>query len=176
MATEPRGYLLSGAFLAKLRELIHAEASRLLNPRTARAGRRITVTTGAYIAKAPSGGIPARSDTTPGTAQVDLYHLDEDGVLVAMEKDPVTAVNLATREVKGLDGEDLYVTLTQTRDGTFIVDVPPVVPGECVKTIEGTAAGSLGATTPAETANILVVDNNGCIKLLPKSTCPPPAP
>ena len=62
-------------------------------------------------------GITARSDTTPGTGNVQLYRLDDAGDLEATDDDEVVAKNLASTAVAA----DTYVGLTHAAGVWWVI-------------------------------------------------------
>lgn len=80
---------------------------------------RFSQSTDCYVALTPSGGIPARSTTTPGNAECDLYVVAEgdsaDIALQDIDKSAIVA-NVSESEIEG----STYVLCVKTKGGTYV--------------------------------------------------------
>tara|TARA_Y100000310_G_scaffold316852_1_gene369055 strand:+ start:3993 stop:4352 length:360 start_codon:yes stop_codon:yes gene_type:complete len=69
-----------------------------------------------WIAKSPSGGVPARSGDTPGLASCILYEIDDNGELAATSGS-IDVYNIASSSVAG----DTYLVIeTEQMSGKTI--------------------------------------------------------
>ncbi len=87
------------------------------------------------IVKTPSGGIPARSGTTLGSASCTIQVVDKSNDSIS-DGSSIDVLNLSTTAVAG----DTYINAIRDRAGNFVADLSG---GESVKNwCTGTASGS----------------------------------
>ena len=76
------------------------------------------VVQGIYIAKTKAGGIDAVTGSTPGSATVDLYYINDSGALTDTGQD-ITAYNIASNAV---DATTFIQVKQEIYSGKYIVD------------------------------------------------------
>jgi len=85
--------------------------------------RRPMAQSSCYIGKAPVGGIAARSGTTPGTAEVEVWRINAAGTLEAVTDIHGTTLTLTGYNISsGAVSANAYVQVKQDAYGRFIVD------------------------------------------------------
>lgn len=114
------------------------------------------------VAKTDTGGIPARVGTTPGTATVEVYEIDNAGVLQDAEQ--VIAYNVSADAI----APSTYVTIHKTRGGKWVVAQSDAGGGGTIaKTPTGAGiAGRTGTTLPSAVCALYQVNDAGVLTAL----------
>jgi hypothetical protein len=123
-----------------------------------------------YVALTPSGGIPGRSGTIPGSAECDIYKINTDEELEAVPDFSKTVYNVAQGTVAGSS----YVDISRDKYGRWLAVSTGAgndEAGSCGSTINGIDVENLALVSPSEMAHFLVTTTGGCIGRLPKQSC-----
>jgi hypothetical protein len=94
---------------------------------------------GSYLVLTPSGGIPARSGTTLGSASCTIQVIDKDNDQIS-DGETVDVLNLSEVAIGG----DAYIKATRTKTGDYIAEVGGVAKNGVVR---GTAEFDFDDTT-----------------------------
>lgn len=79
---------------------------------------------GSYLVKTPSGGIPARSGSTLGSASCTIQIIDKDNDQIS-DGESVDVLNLSEVTVNG----DAYIKATRTKTGDYLAEAVEVSSG-----------------------------------------------
>lgn len=117
----PEGYLLSQEDRDLIQEFLKQNRGRSFN--TLRGGPAAGdqfFTSDIHVAKAPVGGIPARSGNTPGKVEdVQIYRLGTDDILAEIPGLVKTIHNLSTSAI----AEDEYVRVVKDKFGEWYAEL-----------------------------------------------------
>lgn len=83
----------------------------------AQLGNRPVVNFGSYLVKTPSGGIPARSGTTLGSASCTIQVIDKSNDQIS-DGESVDVLNLSDSAISG----SIYIKATRTKTGDYIAE------------------------------------------------------
>ena len=98
-----------------------------------------TTNYGSYLVKTPSGGIPARSGTTLGTASCTIQVINKTNGQIS-DGESVDVLNLSDTAIGG----DIYIKATRTKTGDYIAEIGGVAKNGVVR---GTAEVDFDDTT-----------------------------
>lgn len=111
-----------------------------------------------YVAKAPTGGIPPITGTTPGSAECDIYRLVDSGLEAVGAGVSRTVYNLSTFRFNS------WVTLTRDKYGKWFAQQSATGPCTTGVTIPMTDIRCVNGTQYKDSWNTyLSIDANGCI-------------
>ena len=85
---------------------------------------RPVVNFGSYLVKTPSGGIPARSGTTLGSASCTIQVIDKSNDQIS-DGESVDVLNVSESAIGG----DVLIKATRTKTGDYLADIKQVKSG-----------------------------------------------